>query len=159
MGRKSCFFIIILFTAVILVYVLYPTEKKRIKKIIESCREAVKNENINLLMEHISFNYSDDYGGSYLQLKKRMELAFNRFDDIDITADIMNIAIEDKQADAEIKMSVIASEGNNRGYLIGDAGSDQDIKLYLEKSPFEWKVIKVEGNYNPSPEGKGHRGG
>ena len=144
MGRKSLIFLTVLLITAVIVIVLYPTEKKRIKKTLSACKEAVINEDIDRLMKSISFNYNDDYGGSYLHSKKRMELIFDRYDDFDIRLDIMKLTVDGKQAEAETRLSVIATEGNNRGYLAGDAGSARNITVYLEKSPFSWKVLRIE---------------
>lgn len=145
MGLKGRIFLAVLFIVLVLIYVFYPTDKKRIKNVIENSTEAITEEDMDGLMEHISFNYRDDYGGGYLVLKKRMEKGFARFDDIDITADIMRVSVEGEKAEAELKLNVIASEGTDRGYVIGEAGSHEDIRIYLEKSPYEWKIIKIEG--------------
>jgi hypothetical protein len=103
------------------------------------------DKDISGLMENISFNYSDDYGGSYLLLKKRLEKLLNRFSDFEITADVMGMEIDENRAEADLKVSVIASKGEERGYLIGDAGGVQDMKVSFEKSPaLQWKIIKVE---------------
>ena len=144
MGRKSHIFSALLIVAIVLLYAFYPTDKKRIKMVIEDSTEAIMQEDLDKLMEHISFNYRDQYGGSYLLFKKRMEKVFTRFDDFDITADIMKVSLEEGGAEAELKMSIIASERAKRGYLIGDAVGAEDVRVVMEKSPYEWKVTKVE---------------
>ncbi len=138
-------YIFITLFIIVIAIALFPSEKKRIKKVIYNCKEAVIMEDIADLMEYISFNYNDEYGGSYLQLKKRVELTFKRFHDFDISIDIMKIAIDGKGATTDLEVSVIASEGNERGYLVGDAGGPQDVKVYFEKSAYEWQVVKIEG--------------
>ncbi len=148
MSGKRCLISAVISLAVTLFIVSYPSDRKRIKKIIHGCRDSLINEDIDRLMEHISFNFRGPHGGSYLQLKKRAELIFKQFDDFDITSDIMNIIIEGKQAEADLKTSVIASEGIDRTYIIGDAGSNEDVNVLLEKSPYEWKVIGLEGLHN-----------
>ena len=147
MSRTRFFICAVILLAFVLGLVFYPSDRKRIRKIIHGCRVSIVTEDIDRLMEHISFNFRGPYGGSYLQLKKRAELVFDRFDDFDITADVMNINVEEKEAVADIKTSVIASEGNNRTYIIGDAGSHEDVKVHLEKSPYGWKVIRFEREY------------
>ncbi len=52
-------------------------------------------------------------------MKKRMEAIFYRLDYFDIRLDIMKINVEGKQAEAETRLSVIASEGKSIGYLAG----------------------------------------
>ena len=65
--------LVLVVAAVIIAIVLFPSEKKRIKKVIRTCEQAVINENSEALMSLISFNYLDDYGGSYLTLKKDLK--------------------------------------------------------------------------------------
>ncbi len=144
MGRKSHIFPALLMLAAVLLYALYPTDKKRIKIVIKDSTEAIVQEDIDRLMEHISFNYRDRHGGSYLLFKKRMEKVFTKFDEFDITTDIMKVSVEDDGAEVELKMSVIASERAKRGYVIGDAVGAEDIRVFMEKSPYEWKVTEVE---------------
>lgn len=140
-GRRLIVVIVIAVTGVI---ALIPTDEKRIRKVIHSTKKAITGEDLEMMMDHISFNYSDEHGGSYLRLKKRAEAAFKRYDSFDITVDIMNIRVEDEKSKAWLKVSVIASEGDDRGYFIGDAGGAEDFNVYLEKSPYEWKIIKME---------------
>ncbi len=148
MSRRSYFFVLALSLCVIAVFVFYPTDKKRIRKVINSSGEAVIHEDIDGFMRYISYNYNDDYGGSYLFLRKRLEIVFKTLDDIDVEKDIMKISVRETQAQAELRVRVIASKGDNRGYIIGDAGKTQTIKVYFEKSPYKWKIIKVDGVFD-----------
>lgn len=138
----TCFFLLAIIAAAV---ILFPTEKKRIKKVIDSGRESVIKEDIEGLMETVSFNYSDDHGGSYLQFKKRAELLFKSYDDFDITMDIKRITVDGDRASAGLDVSIIVSEGDERGYLIGDAGAHREISLFFERSTYGWKVEKIEG--------------
>jgi hypothetical protein len=130
--------------AIIIAIVVFPSDKKRIRKAIRTCEQAVVNENSEALMSLISFNYSDDYGGSYLTLKKRSERLFKTYDDFDFIVDIVGITVNEGDAVADLKLSLIASEGNERGYLFGDAGSHQEIKVYFEKEKFGWTIIRLD---------------
>ena len=124
---------------------LIPTDRNRIKKVVGSCKTAILSKDISGFMEYLSFNYSDDYGNSYLLLKKRLSKLLDRFSDFEITADVMGIEIDENTAKVDLKLSVIASEGDDRGYLIGDAGWPQDIKAYFEKTrSLQWKIMRIE---------------
>jgi len=140
--KRSIYIIIIII--VITVIALFPSQKKRIKKVITSCSQALINEDIEGLMEHISFNYNDDYGGSYLVFKKRAEMSFNSYDDFEIELDLMKIDVQEKESRVNINVSIIASAGNERGYLAGDAAGYEKIAVLLEKASLDWKVIKIE---------------
>jgi hypothetical protein len=141
---KRCGSILILI-AIMVIIALLPSEKKQIKKAINISKQALINEDIDGLMDNISFNYYDDYGGSYLQFRKRAEHLFNSFDDFDIVLDIMRVDINEKEALVNLKASIIASADHERGYLLGDAGGSQNVKVYFEKSVNKWNVAKVEG--------------
>lgn len=100
-------------------------------------------------MEHISFNYHDNYGGSYLQFKKRAEMSFSSYDDFEIELDRIKIDFHEQEATVGLNVSIIASAGNERGYLIGDAAGFQKMAVYLEKTAYDWKVVKIEKSAAP----------
>jgi len=130
--------------ATIIVIVVFPSDKKRIRKAISTCEQAVINENSEALMSLISFNYVDDYGGSYLTFKKRSERLFKNYDDFEFIVDIVGITVNEGEAVADLKLSLIASAGNERGYLFGDAGSHREIRVYLGKEKFGWMIVRLD---------------
>ncbi|MBI4654669.1 MAG: hypothetical protein HY752_06700 [Nitrospirae bacterium] len=140
--------LLVLFISLILIPLLYPTNEKRIKKVINNTEKAVVAEDIEGMMGHISYNYLDDYGNGYLQIKNIMLQAFQLFDDIEIEKDIIKISVKNSHAEAHVSVRVIALHNEDRGYIIGDAVSAQTIKVFLEKSPNKWLVTKVEGVFD-----------
>lgn len=134
--------------AAVIVYIFYPTDEKRVRKIISNSEEAIISEDIDRLMEFVSYNYRDDYGNSYLLLKKRMQSVFGRLDDLEIESNIVKISVKDSDAEAELSVRVSVSEGEDRVYIIGDAGMAQTIKVFFKKSPHKWLITEVEGIFN-----------
>ncbi len=128
----------------IIIVVFYPTEKSRIKKVINKSARAIRKEDVKGLMENISYNYTDDYGNNYLLLKKRMQMIFKRFDDIEIEKEFNEILVDGKNAEVMIIARVIATDDTERGYIIGDAIDPETIKVYLEKIPYIWRIRKVD---------------
>lgn len=155
--KKALLSVSVLIVGVVIVISLFPSEKKRVKKIIMKCGDAVAAEDIDALMEHVSFHYSDKHGGSYLRVKNAAESAFNSFDDFDLEIDIMSINIQENKADADVKVSLIVSDGATRGYLLGDAGGLQDVHVSFEKDPYEWKVIRINGVFEHTGQESGNR--
>lgn len=143
--RKRYLFPLLFFIIAALIFVLYPTDEKRIKRVIAGSEEALSKEDIDGLFEYISYNYRDEYGNSYLILKKRMEIVFKRLNDIETERNLLRITVQEKSAEAELNVRVIASEGAAREYIIGDSVTWQGIKVYFEKSPYKWKIVKVAG--------------
>jgi hypothetical protein len=145
LARRGKLFLALAFLCVgVAVYLIYPTDENRIRKIISSSEEAVISEDIDGFMKAVSFNYSDDYGSNYLLLKKRMQSAFKSFDNINIERSIDRISVKDDNAEAELSVRVSVSSGDEREYIIGDAGKPQTIVIYFSKSSYEWLIIKVD---------------
>ena len=128
----------------------YPTEEKRIRKIIYTGRDAFRNRDIDALMKNISYNFRSERGGSYLQLKKRAEIFFKLYNDLELDVDIMGVDVKGEKGEADLKVRLVASKGNDRGYLIGDEADPEDIRVSLEKSPYEWKVAAIQTRFRRS---------
>lgn len=148
MGIRRYIVSSVLLLCVVLVVIFYPTDEKRIKKIITRCEEAVVTENLDELMSHVSYNYLDDYGNGYLQIKNIMQTAFQYLDDIEVEKDIIKILVKEHDAEAHLSVRVLASQKEDRGYIVGDAGRAQKIKVFLEKPVNRWLVTKVEGLFD-----------
>ena len=143
--RRNLFILIFLLIVVAIGVTLIPTDRNRIKKVIADCKTSVLKKDVPEFMEYVSFNYTDDYGNSYLLLQKRMERLLERFSDFEISTDIMSVDVKNDTAEVDLKLSVVALEGDNRRYLMGDESWPQDVKVFFEKSPtLQWKIMKVE---------------
>jgi hypothetical protein len=138
-------------TAAITVIFLFPSDKTRIGRSVGAVEQAVVNEDVTALMDQVSFNYSDDYGGSYLTLKKRAEQLFKTNDDFDVTADITGIEIIEDKATVDVKVSLIASSGSERGYLYGDAEGHREIHVFFEKAKLKWMITGLEAKRRKTP--------
>lgn len=142
--KRYIFIIIFLLIVAAIGVTLIPTDRSRIQKVIDGSKAAVLNDDVPGFMENVSFNYRDDYGNSYLLLKKRMEQLLERFSDFEISTDIMAVRIDRDTAEADLKVHVVASEGDERRYLMGDPAWPQDMKVVFEKAPSrQWKIMKV----------------
>ena len=128
--------------------VLYPSDEDCIRNIIAEIDAAIVDEDIDRIMEPISFNYMDNYGNSYLGLKKKLESVFRNLDIIDIERTIKNISINYTLAEFELSVRVLASMGEEKGYIFGNAVTPQAITIVLEKSADKWLIIRAEGLFN-----------
>jgi hypothetical protein len=145
MSKKTVLLLGVLIIAPILVYVLWPSDKSRIRKLFKEGAQAVIGENLEEVMSKVSYHYSDDQGVSYLLLQKGFERSFKQLDDFIIEYEIQDIDIKDKSATVALDLSVIATYGQETGYILGDAGEQRKTVFYLEKERTTWLVIKTEG--------------
>ncbi|UCF87029.1 MAG: hypothetical protein JSV71_05990 [Nitrospiraceae bacterium] len=152
MKRRYSIIATTIFFFVVAVYLLFPTDENRIRKTIRKSEQAFTSEDVERIMELVSYNYSDAFGNNYLRLKKALQTVFKRLDDIDIKKTIRGITIEGKRAETELDVRVIASPSSragrseyDRGYILGDAGEAVRIKVFFEKPSYTWLITGVEG--------------
>jgi len=143
--KKSLLIFHILFALVFLTYLLWPTNESRIKKLFREGAEAIEREDLDAVMSKISFNYRDDYGLTFLSMKESMQSVFKRMSDIKITRENLAIKINDKTAVGDLDVRIIATIGNNTGYVMGDLRKPVHLRFTLEKEKMKWLVTKTEG--------------
>lgn len=144
MSRARVLMAVVLILAAVLAAALYPTEKKRIRKVVSGCRAALEQKDLDGLMDHLSYMFRGENGMGYLELKKRAEMMFRRYDEFDVTADVMNITVDGDRAEADLKVTVSVMLGKEPVHLAGDAVGPEDIRLFLEKSTVAWKITGAE---------------
>jgi len=145
MSRKSIIVVIILIMAPVIIYFLWPSDESRIRKLFREGAKAIEQENIDKVMAKVSFNYTDEYGLTYLYIKEVMTRVFQRMEGIKVEYEITLIDIKDARATAELDIRVIASQGNDTGYALGDAASPVHMTFTLEKQRTTWLVTRTVG--------------
>ena len=145
MSRKSIVLLTILVISPVIIYLVWPSDESRIKKLFREGAKAIEQEKIDVVMAKVSFNYSDEYGLTYLYLKEGMMLLFQRMDGIKVEYEITGVEIKDTLATAELDIRVIASHGNDTGYAVGDAAKPVHVTFSLDKDRTTWLVTKTRG--------------
>ena len=107
--------------------------------------EAIEKKDIDAVMSKVSYNYRDDYGFTYLYIKESMQSVFQRLKDIKVEQENLKITIQDKIAEADMDVRIIATIGNETGYVLGDMPKPVHLKLTLEKEKTKWLVTKTDG--------------
>jgi len=143
--RKKSIALIFFLLAPIIIYLLWPSDESRIKKLFREGARAIEKEELDAVMSKVSFNYSDEYGLTYLYIKGMMKSFFQRMDAIDIEYEDLKINVNDKNATAEMDVRIIATIGSETGYILGDLPNPVHLKLTLEKERTKWLVTKSEG--------------
>ncbi|OGW32388.1 MAG: hypothetical protein A2X54_07900 [Nitrospirae bacterium GWF2_44_13] len=129
----------------VLIYFLWPSDESRIKKLIKEGAAAIEKEEIDKVMSKVSFSYQDEKGLNYILIKKILESQFKAMSGIKVEHENLKIEVKDKSASAYFDLRIIATMGNDTGYIIGDLKAPTRIKLFLEKERATWLVIKIEG--------------
>jgi len=145
MSKKSVILLFLLIISPALIYFLWPSDEARIKKLIKEGAEAIEKKEIDKVMAKVSFNYQDEKGLTYILIKQILGSQFKALSGIKIEYENLKIEVKEKLATAEFDLLVIATIGNQTGYIIGDLKAPARIKLFLEKERVSWLVIKTEG--------------
>lgn len=145
MSRKTIISLVILIISPVIIYLLWPSDESRIRKLFREGARAVEQEKIDEVMAKISFNYADEYGLSYLFLKEGMTKLFQNMENIKVEYEFTRIEITEKAAVAELDLRVLATHGSDTGYIAGDLAKPFHMKFSLEKERTTWLVIKTEG--------------
>jgi hypothetical protein len=145
MSRKTIILLFLFIVIPITIYFVMPTDTSRIKKLIKRGADAIERKDVKEVMSCVSLTYRDDYGMSYLYLKKGFERLFNAYDSLEVEYENVAVVVDDKRAVAELDVWVIASRVSNTAYIAGDAGNGLTIKFLLQKEKLRWQVVKTEG--------------
>lgn len=145
MSKKSIILLFILFALPVILYFLWPSDESRIKKLFREGSQAIEREDLDAVMSKVSYNYRDEYGLTYLYIKELMKSVFQRMSNIKIEYENLDIKVDDKNATADIGVRIIATIGNDTGYIFGDLSKPVHLKFTLEKERVKWLVTKTEG--------------
>lgn len=145
MSKKTIVFLSLLILSPIIIYFLWPSDENRIKKLFREGAKAVHEEKLDDVMSKVSFNYSDDHSMTYLLIKDGMKKVFQQMDNISVEYEIKKIEIKDKTSVAELDIRVIASSGQDTGYILGDIDNPAHMTFYLDKERGKWLVGKTKG--------------
>lgn len=143
--KKPLLIFHILFALVFLAYLLWPSDESRIRKLFKEGSEEVEREDLDAVMSKVSFNYRDEHGTTYLYLKESIKPVFKQMSDIKIEYENLKIKVNDKNATADMDVRIIATIGNNTGYVMGDLAKSVHLKFTLEKERGKWLVTETEG--------------
>lgn len=145
LSKKSILFLFILFALPVILYFLWPSDESRIKKLFKEGSRAIEKEDIDGVMSKVSFTYRDESGLTYLYMKQLMKSVFQQMNDIKVEYENLKINVNNKTATAETDVRIIATIGNDTGYILGDLPKPLHLKFTLEKEKTKWLVAKTEG--------------
>jgi hypothetical protein len=145
MNRKIIGILLIAITAGLLFYLLFPSDEKRISKLFMEGSLAIEKEDIDAVMSKVSYNYRDEYGLTYLYIRESLKSLFQRLEKIKVEYENLKIVVRDKTAEADMDVRIIATIGNETGYIFGDMPNPVHLRFTLEKERTKWLVTNTEG--------------
>ncbi len=145
--------IVLLGLIVLVIYMLssslLPSDRTRIKKLIEQGRVACEQEDIETLMSLFQLGYRDDMGLTYAAWKRLFGNAFETYDDIRIRIIELRIHVNDDGKEATATLSVrgegtlASTKGKPDTPAYRPVGAADEAKLVFRKTPTGWKLHAV----------------
>lgn len=145
MSKKTIILLLLSILTPVILYLVWPSDEARIKKLLEEGIQAMEKEDLGDVMSRVSFNYRDDYRLTYLSIKERMKKIFQQMNDIKVEYENLQITVREKTASAAMDLRVVAQVGTDAGYVFGDYPNPKRLMLTLEKEKNKWYVVKAEG--------------
>ena len=145
MGRKTAGVLLLIAVAVALFVWLFPSDQSRIRKLFKEGAAAIEKEDIDAVMSKVSYNYRDEYGLTYLYIKESLKSVFQRLKDIKVEYENLKIVVHDKTAEADMDVRIVATIGNETGYIFGDMPNPVHLRFALEKERIKWHITGTEG--------------
>jgi hypothetical protein len=145
MNRNRMILIALLAVTVLGLYLLWPTDERRIRKLFNEGALAFEQGKADEVMAKVSFNFNEEHGVSYILLKNGLTRLFQQLKDITVEYEITSVIIKDDQADAELDIRMVATRGTDTGYFVGDAAKPLHLKFHLEKQRTTWLVTGTSG--------------
>ncbi len=145
MSKKSIALLLLLILIPIIIYLFWPSDESRIKKLFKEGSRAIEREDLNEVMSKVSYAYTNEHGLNYLYIKEYMKQFFHQMSDIKIEYENLKIRVNKKNASAELDVMILATIGNETGYIFGDLAEPVHLRFLLEKERTKWFVTKTEG--------------
>jgi hypothetical protein len=145
LSKKSIVLLLLIILIPLILYFVWPSDESRIKKVFKEGSHAIEKEDLDAVMSKVSFNYRDDYGLTYLYIKQSMKSVFQQMSDMKIEYEHLKIHVTDKTATADMDVRVIATIGNDTGYIVGDLAKPVHLRFMLNKERTKWLITNTEG--------------
>jgi hypothetical protein len=159
MNVRSAIVLFLLVVSPVIVYLVWPSDESRIRKLINKEVKAAEEEDIEAFMSGISFNYQDERGLSYLLIRRLLQRELKTLSDIEVEREGLRIEVEGEgdRASAALDVRVIASEGEARGYYWGDIKEPVRLSLELRKEPAgRWLITGSSASHESHPTPRMH---
>lgn len=122
------------------------SEEARIRKGVKEGVQAIEAKDLGKCLRHVSLHYKDDYGLTYLGVKRLLTQIFQEFDAFEIDLRNLRVTLLDKEtASVAFDLKVKVSYGGQRVYLLGSEDFSNRVKMSFIKEGGRWKVTQVEG--------------
>jgi hypothetical protein len=142
MQRKAAFVLIAGIAVVGIVFARhYFSAEQVVKRRLLRARDAFEKEKLLGAISPFDKEYRDDYGGDWESVAGQVKTVMDSYDDLDLSIDIISITSLGEEIRMAIAFRLVATEGADRGYLLG--GPDEPCRAILvwRKKSAGWMIV------------------
>ena len=121
------------------------TVEDRIRHALTEGRTAVEAEDLEHAVSHISAEYRDERGWTFLILRRLLKDAFAQFDDFQVEMGTPVITRVEGHAEAAFDLRVFVRMGGQKGLLVGGQNEPAHVIFILGEESRQWLVREVRG--------------
>jgi len=141
--RRSAGFIL-LALLIVAAWLFWPSDESRIRRTLREETKAFEAGNLDGVMTGVSYTYRDAYGMPYIAMKGYLKRFFEQFSDIGVECGDPGIRLlGEEEAVAELNVRVLATMGNERGYILGDLKGPVRVRVFLRKEHAAWLIAQT----------------
>jgi hypothetical protein len=148
--KKKFLLAIAVVVALLLVWLLYPTEERRLKNDIKQLRKAVENESIEKVGAYIDVQYRDNNELTRDELIEAIDRFFAEVDSISVQMKGLKVIIDSTADDNTVFAScslgvrVLARYGGERVLAFGGIVKPGTVKARMKKTEDTYEVYYAE---------------
>jgi hypothetical protein len=148
--KKKFLLAIAVVVALLLVWLLYPTEERRLKNDIKQLRKAVENESIEKVGAYIDVQYRDNNELTRDELIEAIDRFFAEVDSISVQMKGLKVIIDSTTDDNTVFAScslgvrVLARYGGERVLAFGGIVKPGSVKARMKKTEDTYEVYYAE---------------
>jgi hypothetical protein len=127
-------------------FMLWPQNSERsIRKLLGKCAASIENRSIEGALSGVSFAYRDEFGLSYLVLKRLFEKAFARMSELDVQYAVTDVRVLKDSATVGLEVAVSAFVEGQTQYVLGSPHNREQMILKLAREELGWRVVSSSG--------------
>ena len=147
---RKVFVVIGILVMIIIIWRVYPTEEKRLRRDINTLKKAFENENAVVLAGHIDTSYQDAGGFSYSEIIETIEQFFAHMDSIRVQMNSLELSVDSVTdenivfASCSLGLRVTARYEGERVLAFGGIIKPNPVKGYFRKSGQYYRIYKAD---------------
>ncbi len=138
--KVSLLFFFLAFVFLILIKILFPSEKEKILRLVEEGRRAVERENLPKISEILSPDYLDAWGNDYYRIIFLLRRNFQIYDEIKVFLPLRRVVLKPPFAECSLLVRVFGRDINYGEELIYSS----PFLLFFIKEDKRWYIISAK---------------